>query len=146
MTDMPQPVMSVTAGVFIPSWVKDAIRDHSEGILADREREAEAYRVREDARKAALAAAYAVAVPLLDAATDPAWRAVLDLHRRDAAWEGSEHFYCEACPGGCCDSVYWPCPTVRLAAEHLGIELPDDPWGDGMPRPKDGSLDPKGTS
>jgi hypothetical protein len=96
-------------------------------------------------KDATLQERYAAATPLLDAVTDPAWRAVLDHHQRDVAWEGSDEFSCYGCDGGChCDSAKWPCTTVRLAAKHLGIDLPEDTWMT-MQRPADGSLDPKET-
>jgi hypothetical protein len=66
---------------------------------------------------------YDAARPALAAIDDPLARAILDLHAADT----EEHPECEGCEFGGYDAEApeWPCSTVRLVAEHFGIELPD---------------------
>lgn len=61
--------------------------------------------------------------------TDPALRAVLDHHAQDTEY-GSN---CRGCDQGCsCDCARWPCSTVVLIAELLGVDVTDMAGDDYM--------------
>lgn len=63
----------------------------------------------------------------LAAVTDPILRAVIDHHARDP-----EDPYCQGCDQGCrCDAPEWPCSTIVLICEGLGVDMTDmdGRWG-----------------
>ena len=64
----------------------------------------------------------------LDEIPDPFVRLILDHHKPDEyEWSMSQTVYCQGCDMGCsCEAATWPCSTVRLVAEHYGIDMPDE--------------------
>lgn len=67
----------------------------------------------------------------LAAVTDPILRAVIDHHARDTKdsyWSRN----CQGCDQGCsCDVPEWPCSTIVLICEGLGVDMTDmdGRWG-----------------
>lgn len=99
--------------------------------------ELETWSARYAERRFAAAERVPAAIRALDATDDPIARAVLDLHQRWSSYGSG--WQCGGCDQGCsCDSAEWPCSTVFLIAERLGVDLTD---ADMFDRPKDGSLD-----
>lgn len=79
-----------------------------------------------DALDASLAEARPIlqsAMAYLDDASDPLIRAILALHQRFDSY--GRHWLCGECTSDGAP-ITWPCPTVRIIAEHLDLPLPDD--------------------
>ena len=85
---------------------------------AERARSAEEFSKRCDAanlRKGEWLAALA-------AVTDPALRAVIDLHQLDREYGA----HCQGCDQGCsCDLAEWPCSTIVAVLDALGSDTTD---------------------
>lgn len=89
-----------------------------------------------EARKAAATMIVPASIARLEHLDDPTARAVLDLHRRYAAWPEVTSWECAECRGE--GEAEWPCTTVTTVANVHGIDL-TDAWL--FVRPTDGSLD-----